>query len=169
MTEGPKPRVVVDACVFINVLCGSTDSRERERHPHSLRVFEAIEDNSIEAVVPAIVCAEVLGAGAIRGRHLPGEDRLRRRKAALEWLTNGRFLLAELDRTMVEHAAELSLRYQLKGADAVVLATAIDLESEMLYTWDSDLLKVSSVPELRIVEPAAFNRRDDDLFSSSNG
>lgn len=165
MTDGITSRVVIDSCVFINALCGGTDPREQERHPYSLRLFDAAEVGTIEAVIPAIVCAEVLGAGAIRGNHVQSSERRPRRLAARDWLTNGRFLMVEVDRTIVEHAAELSWRYQLKGADAIVLATAIDSECEALYTWDSDLLKVPAAAGVRIIEPVAFSDREDDLFS----
>ncbi|MGC0273152.1 type II toxin-antitoxin system VapC family toxin [Pseudactinotalea sp. Z1739] len=166
MAKVVVPKVAIDSCVFVNVLCRGDDPGEPERFPHSVQVFEAVASGGLQAIISALVPAEVLGAHSIRGTAEKRDEMYRRRKDARAWLTNGNFMLVEVERTIVEQAADLAHTHQLKGADAVILASAIEAACDVLYTWDDDLLKVEGRVDVAIRTPDAYiPGGDPDLFA----
>ncbi|MDV8013235.1 PIN domain-containing protein [Rhodococcus sp. IEGM 1241] len=147
------PRVVVDTCVLLDFLVGA-DLQDQKR---ARSILEGHNNKHI-VVLPAIVVAELTGSGPIRGSEGGKSARQDRIDRAMGWLSNSRFMVADLSADLAHHAATLAYTYDLKGADASVLATAVRW-SETLYTRDNGLLKVS-YPGIAIIEPP---ESDDDL------
>lgn len=120
-----RPRVVVDSSVVINFLTGGAQNDKAEWFDHSKWVFEAHERAAHEIINPTIVIAEVAGCGEVRGSHLSKNDRYKRVKRVREWINSGNFLSVEISLGLAEEAAEIAIKYQLTGADACILASAI--------------------------------------------
>lgn len=64
-----------------------------------------------------------------------------------------RWLLIELDERLSLKAATLAIDHQLRGPDAIVLASARHANAETLVSWDQDLLKFGTVGGLEICTP----------------
>lgn len=62
-------------------------------------------------------------------------------------------MLVELDEALATHAADLAVRHQLKGPDAVHFASALRAKCQRLYTWDGNLLKLKNIEGIDICEP----------------
>lgn len=158
-------RVAVDSCVIVNVLTsGGVD--EPAWLPASQAVLRAAEAGQFEVTISTVTIAEVFGDGGTRGNHLTKDARRENIAAARTWLTEHRFLVVETDATLARKAAELAVEHQLKGADAIVLASAVRAGARHLCTWDDGLLKVGSLLDgLSVVSPADVPL-ERDLFGS---
>lgn len=159
-------RVAVDTCVLINVLTGG-GADNPSWLPASQAVLSAAEAGQFDATIAALTIAEVFGNGRMRGNHLPKPVRRRNIAAAQAWLTRRRFLVVETDFALASQAATLAITHQLKGADAIVLASAVRAGAAHLCTWDQGLLKVgNSVNGLSVVTPANVPLQPN-LFNSN--
>lgn len=155
------PLVAVDSCVVIDLLLPDPQPQARARW------FFAQHDLAYQVVLPAIVVAEVAGAGPINGNHGGGEERQRRVDTVHAWIGDSKYLVAELTERLARQAAQLATDYSLKGCDATVLATAIAWKCTRLCTRDKGLLKVNGqIPGLSIKVPEDPPPPEDDLFTS---
>lgn len=149
-----SPRVVVDTSVVVNFLTGGAANDDPSWFDNSKWVFEASKSGEHQVVIPAIVVAEVAGCGEIRGTHLPSSDRKQRVKLVRDWIERSEFLPAEITLDVALRATDLAITKQLTGADACVLAVAVEYDCEALYTWDNGLLKVAdSVADVTVRQP----------------
>lgn len=149
MTE----RVVIDSCVFVNVLTGGGND-DPEWIAHSRRLLRAVDRGQVEAYVSAVAVAEVLANGKIRGDHLTGRERRERIQKAWSWLGAGKFRIVEVDRSLAVDAGHLGQDLGLRGSDALILASAVRVKASRLFSWDEDLLKVGGgLDGLRVVKP----------------
>lgn len=158
-------RVAVDSCVFVNVLVGGEPA-----HPEWLRagrqLFQAAQDGQFDVCIASLTIAEVCGSGGARGSNIEPQRRSQNITAARQWVANGRFRVVELDRSLAAEAAQLAIDLQLKGPDAVVLASAKRAGAHTLFSWDGDLLKVDGrVDSLRVITPADAMRQSLRIFS----
>lgn len=153
-------RVSVDSCVFVNVLTAGGADNENWLSASS-RLLQAAEAGQFAIFISAITVPEVFGSGRVRGNHLVKAVRAANVARAREWMLSGRFKLVEADALLARQAAELAVDHQLSGADAVILASAIRVKSEVLYSWDRDLLKIGSIDGLRIATPDKAILTDD--------
>ena len=125
--------------------------------------MQALIDNhnsKFQIVLPTLVYAEVLGV--VRGKAVNQQESALADVARVrEFFDSHDFIIAELDRVTARIAADLVPKFLLKGADAVVLATAQLWEARHLYTNDNDLLKIGDRAEgVRISVPP----ESDQLF-----
>lgn len=158
-------RVAVDSCVIVNVLTGGGQHDDPAWLPASESVLRAAESGKFTMTVSVVTVAEVFGDGGTRGDHLSPRDRRANVQAARKWLSNGPFRIVEAERTLAEEAAQLAVEHQLKGADAIILASALRAGADALCTWDKGLLKIgASIEGLRVLTPDKLDF-DRDLFS----
>lgn len=159
-------RVAVDSCVIVNVLTGGGPRDDPAWLPAGRSLLRAAESGQFTATISVVTIAEVFGDGDTRGAHLRASDRRANVQAARDWLTNDVFRVVEADRTLAEEAAELAVAHQLKGADALILASAVRSGADVLCTWDDGLLKVgTSVPGIHVLQPDRVDFQTD-LFAA---
>ncbi|WP_256388045.1 PIN domain-containing protein [Allokutzneria sp. NRRL B-24872] len=140
---------MVDSCVIVEMLV-SLDQHRRESSVHTLRAH----DKRYRVVLPALVLAEVTGSGAVRGDDGGQLARSERIALAHEWVRSSDFLIADITERVAKRAAGLATQFNLKGADACVLAVAAMWKCSTLFTWDHGLLKVGgSLDGLTVREP----------------
>jgi predicted nucleic acid-binding protein len=157
-------RVAVDTSVVISHLTAGHADTDPQWLPASTWVFQAAEDGHHQLVVPAIVIAEVAGAGGVRGTQIATGDRKRRIDAVQKWLSRGAFIVADIDERVARRAAELAIRYHLKGADAAVVAAAELWRCSALYTWDNQHLRLGAhIEGLSVVQPQQFESEQGTL------
>lgn len=159
-----ESRVSIDSGVFVNVLIGGEDANPQWL-PAGLRLLRAAEQGQVVAYISALTIAEVCGAGRLRGEPVKVK---RRENIALarQWIADGKYRVVELDRSLAQRAAELAITHELKGGDAVVLASAIRAGAHTLFTWDKGLLKVADIIDgLRVRTPDEADLTDD-LFAT---
>ena len=64
------------------------------------------------------------------------------------------FIKIDLTDIIASSASSLALKYSLKGADAIHLASAISAKTTLFVVSDKQLLKVSEVLDLKAYNPA---------------
>lgn len=148
------PRIYVDANVFVNVFTAG-----REDNPdwlqHSMSVLERGQASDIEIVISALILAEVLGCGSVRGDHVPRKARQHALAQARAYFRDNDLTLVELDRRVADRVCELCVEHQLTGQDGVHLASALAARCRYLLTWDEGLLKVGRTEDLEVTRPEA--------------
>lgn len=81
-------------------------------------------------------------------------------------MTNSKYRVVETDASLARMAAELTFEHELKGGDALVLASAIRAGSHTLFTWDKGLLKIATtIDGLQVRTPDEASLKDD-LFAA---
>jgi predicted nucleic acid-binding protein len=166
------PRVSVDTCVILNVLVNGPNDAPNWL-PRSKWVLDA-HGVSHDVALPALVLAELGGDPSIRGDDLERSERKRRIKLVREWIDDCRFIIIDIDERVGREASELAAKWQLKGADAAMLAATKLWSIPILYTWDKALLKIDSqidgllvkAPELTSESPS---EQQGDLFQADPG
>jgi predicted nucleic acid-binding protein len=149
-------RTAIDTCVLVNVFTNGAGD-DPAWLPESLKVLRHGYTGDYRLVASTLTIAEVAGTGAVRGTHVPAQERRKRIAKAREWIEDHRlWLLVELDGRLSRTAADLAIEHQLKGPDAVVLASAQLAKAESLVTWDRDLLKLNGAVDLKVCTPAEF-------------
>ena len=119
--------LTIDASVFLSAL-SPAESHSQE----SLRLLEALRDDTRLVILPTLVKPEIAGALS----RLTGDPRLAREAAEMKYLA-GPVLFVDLDRSLADEAAELAVSTGLRGADAVYAATARRFDA-LLVTLDGD-------------------------------
>lgn len=147
-----EPRRAIDTCVLLNVMTNGGED-DASWLPRSKKVLEAAIQGQYKLALSAYVIPELAGNGKIRGDHLPSLVRKQRVALTREWITNAGFLIVEIDGRVATQAADLAITRQLRGGDAVILASALQAKADVLYTWDTDLLKLNGAYDLEISEP----------------
>ncbi|OZF39933.1 hypothetical protein CH296_01105 [Rhodococcus sp. 14-2496-1d] len=162
-------RVVVDTCVVVDLLTG-----EEPEWAERARWLLAGHGELHEIVLPAIVVAEIAGCPVmLTDDKVPVDVREERTAKARDWIHGSGFVVAELSENLARRSAELAVQHRLRGADATVLATAMQW-GEALFTRDRRLLGCK-VPGLSIEVPrevpsppeSEMTLYDDDAFDSS--
>jgi len=124
---------VIDSCVFISAFC-KTDPN----HENGKKILEEIIDGKIEAVIPTIAMPEVCGVI----RRITGSVEMANEvKKELEDLINSGLLkVEELTKRRMKEASEIAIRLGVKGADAIFISLARELNAE-LVTFDNEIKK----------------------------
>lgn len=159
-------RVAVDTSVILDFLIAdNTTNADRAEY-----LLTGHGDRHT-VLLPAIVIAEIGGAGSIRGDQLPQRDRDDLVAKALAWIQSSNFIVAELSERTARRAAQLGIEHQLKGPDASILATAEQWGCTNLYTRDGDLTKCDKLLGFSIIEPddrpPPPPQQQPDLFTDS--
>lgn len=120
--------MIVDANVWVSAVVKHDTFHQRSRHWLRLQAGA-----SVELYVPALAVVEVASAVAriqnssSRGRHMA---KWMQRSPNIEVLS--------MTDALIERAAEIAASHQIRGSDAVYVATAAGL-SASLVTWDNEL------------------------------
>ncbi|MGV9189158.1 type II toxin-antitoxin system VapC family toxin [Arcanobacterium canis] len=148
MPNTPLPFIILDSCLYITYM-------RNDDNDLAGRVQALLEDNKTkhQIILPTIVYLEVLGV--IRGKVKQVNEEMQAAvEEACQFFNKQQLLPAELDLYTARLATDLIPRFQLKGPDAAILATAQAWEARRLYTNDNDLLKIGqSVPGVSIMRP----------------
>ena len=153
-------RVAVDTSVILDLLIA--DNKAKAARAEYL--LDGHNDRYV-VVLPAIVIAEIGGAGRIRGSDLPKAKREERVAKALGWIRQSNFLVAELSERTARRAAQIAIDHQLKGPDASVIATAEQWNCTHLYASDGDHTKCDGRFGFKISEPDDPPPPERTLFS----
>lgn len=124
---------VIDSCVFVSAFC-NTDPN----HENGKKILEEIIDGKIEAIIPTIAMPEV--CGVIR-RVTGSVEMANEVKKELEDLINSGLLkIEELTKRRMKEASDIAIRLGVKGADAIFISLAQELNAE-LVTFDNEIKK----------------------------
>ncbi|WP_410658315.1 type II toxin-antitoxin system VapC family toxin [Amycolatopsis sp. lyj-112] len=157
------PRIAVDTCIVLDLITGVDEKRQADA-----RWLFAHHGDKHTIVMPAIVLAEVGGAGCIRGDHGGKDARQARVDKAMAWVRDSGYQVAELSERLARHAAQLAVDHNLKGADATILATALAWDCHSVCTRDHDLLKLDDVVAGLKIAPPQPDLDAEHLFSVDN-
>jgi predicted nucleic acid-binding protein len=150
---GSRRRAAVDTSVLLNVFTGGAHDPP-ERLEHSLWVLEAAEGGEHDLVVPAIAIAELGGHPKIRSTEVERSERRRRIDEVRQWIDNSRFLVAELTLDVATRAVDFAIEYEMKGADASIVAAASINGCSVLYSWDNGQVKIANqITGLHVLNP----------------
>ena len=153
-------RVAVDTSVILDLLIADDEAKANRAE----YLLDGHGDRHI-VLLPAIVIAEIGGAGRVRGHQLTKEIREERVAKALDWIRRSNFIVAELSERTARRAAEIAIEHQLKGPDASVLATAEQWNCTRLYASDGDHTKCEGRFGFKISEPENPPEPEHDLLS----
>jgi len=135
LADAPRPRVYLDANLFIYFAEGHPDLSELVRH-----VLSAVDDGLMTAATSELTVAEVL-VRPIRERATRQADYYRR------LITDGPGLsVLPVTRAVLEEGARVRAVYGIRLPDAIQVATAALSGCDVFLTNDRELLRVSAVP-----------------------
>lgn len=139
--QDPPPLVYVDSDVYLDLI-----QRNRAPHPDTheerwraaLGLFQAVDERRVRLAASALVHAEVACNGDSR------RDSNRIRGLLDSWWTDPETEWREVDRYIARQAARLVAEWhgasapgkKFRSADAVHLASAVDLGAKYLFTYD---------------------------------
>ncbi len=133
------PRACVDCDVLIDYF---TDTEDQARLDGARWFLEAVQRGVYRLVLPASVIPEMVGTPVMRPQAAADHQRRAERvERFLDWVRDSRPLIVDIDPRVAYDAARLAQEYDLKGGDAMVLASALAARASVLYTWDHGLLK----------------------------
>lgn len=132
-------RVCLDTNIFMGVFLEETDKLEP-----SLRILNLISDGDLEGVVSSISLIEVATLFYQRGEKSKGMKAV----ALIRGLPNT--TIVDVTADMAITIADTKVSEKLSIADATVLASALELSSDVFLTYDNDFAKVKS---LRCIRP----------------
>ena len=118
---------VVDASVWVSLLAADDVNHEPSR-----RWFEHVIAEGVQLIAPTLVLVEVAGAMSRRTG-----DRSVGVAAAARLRSIPELIFVELTVESAERAAAIASRLVLKGADAIYVSLAVDLDAP-LVTWDRE-------------------------------
>ena len=133
---------IVDASVWVSLLAA-----DDVNHAPSLRWFEHVIAEGVPLTAPSLVLVEVAGAMTRRtGDSSVGVAAAARLRSIPE------LVLVELTVESAERAAAIASRIVLRGADAVYVSLAVELNVP-LVTWDRQQ-RERSTPFISVSSPA---------------
>lgn len=141
----PADRRYWDSNAFLGWLSGETDKAGACEG-----VLQAAEAGKVEIVTSAWTLTEVVRKKGEKPIPRESEETIR------AFFENPWILIREVDRAVAERARDLIWSHNLRGPDAVHLATALRLGLSTMDTFDSDLIKLDGKvgrPLLRIGKP----------------
>lgn len=120
-----KERCYVDSNVFISLL-----HKIPERFDACLHLWNRALRDELVIVTSAMTIAEVV--------HLPpgSETEELKRKRIIDLFEYDFIVVRAIDRSVAIAASELGRSFGLKPADAIHVATAVDVKADVLYTYD---------------------------------
>lgn len=153
----------MDTCVVLDLLV-PVDAERAKRAEYALDGH----GSRYQVILPAIVIPEIAGSGTVRGDDGGKQARKERITNAAEWIKGCTFAIAELSGRTARIAADLATEYNLKGADATVLATAQEWGCTKLYTRDDQLLNCDGKLGFKILEPEEPPAPEPHLFNMAS-
>lgn len=151
---GPASVYLIDTCIFVHAFCeganGDPDTVEASR-----QLFSRIDANDAQAYISSVTIAELLSINYLRSddprKPKSGRRRNEERNKLIAWL-DAHVDVVELDRSLALEAGGLGNEHLLKGADAIIYASAIEAGVQALVTTDKGLLKTDGA-DMRVVRP----------------
>lgn len=136
------PLIYPDTCLFVNVI-----KEEAGFWPDSLKVLLAAERGDVHFCASTLVLGELVGwNGDVNAG--------KRNKVVDQYLTNLGPRWVEVDLYTVEAAADIAARYQLRGADAIHLTTAVRAQADYFLTWDGRFPIGAEVDGVKVRNPS---------------
>lgn len=123
-----KPRVMVDTCPIISVITHETDKNGVNRYSETMAILNAAQNGHIHIVMPTMVIAEFGSSEAE-----PPETFA---DAIRNWVHEPYIRVVDLTEEIALEAQKVMRSNALKPADAIILASALHTEVEVLYTYD---------------------------------
>lgn len=150
----PASVYLIDTCVFVHAFCeganGDPDTVDASR-----QLFSRIDAHDVQAFISTVTIAELLSINYLRSddprQPKSTSRRNEERDTLIKWL-DAYVQVVEVDRSLALLAGELGNKYLLKGADAIIYASAIEAGVHALVTTDKGLLKTDSV-DMPVVSP----------------
>lgn len=146
------PLVVLDTCCYLHFLMN-------DEPEHATTVEEIIEQHQKlhTVVIPTSVELETFGVYKNGAGGKYGNKPAQRQKHiayAREWFISQQFMPAELDPLVANTAIRLMAEHNLKGMDAVVIATGIVHKATTVFTYDKQMLRTAKdIKEIEIIKP----------------
>ena len=147
MPDNP-PRVYLDANVYLAWLRGEEGRVETARE-----LLTAGEEERMIIVASTLIYAEVCGHGEVRNPEL---EEINEKISA--FFERGFIKWIEVDLPTSREARGLSLKFGLRGADAIHLASAIRGRAKTFMTWDTDFPIGQDIDGIAIREPAPLGQ-----------
>lgn len=138
-----------DSCIFLHVITNT----HPDRAAMSKAAIQAAEQGQFRLVTSMLTMIEVIKDKT--GPHTPSPEV---QKKIADYFEHQYVLMAQASRDIMVRARELCWKYgdiNLKGVDAVHLATAIRHQCTTLYTYDPKLLKTNE-PGIRVEPPQIY-------------
>jgi len=141
-----RPTYLVDTCVFIHAFCEGGNGTQ-ETIEASRLLLDRAESGDVQIYVSTVTIAEALSINLLRSDDPRSPSSLRRRGQERDqlksWLV--RYTVpVEVDLPLALDAGDEGRTHLLKGADAVIFASAVVAGVDALITTDKGLLKASS-------------------------
>ena len=127
---GNKNRITLDSSVIISYLIDEEIHRKKNEQIWNKLFLE----NSL-VIIPNIVLVEVVSA--IKRR--TGSDKTAKNVKELI-LTTRQFQIVELTNDLSLRATDISIKYGLRGMDAILAATSEEFKTELI-TYDNEIIQ----------------------------
>ncbi|MCS3492346.1 putative nucleic acid-binding protein [Arthrobacter sp. JUb119] len=147
-----KPELIVlDTCVYVDALfIGHAQHADAsaDRAQRSLRVLESLDKGEYIAGLLPLVLIE-LNSSRQLGQNSTSKQR-KARKVALDQYFNGfGHITLEHDERVALLGAKIAREMQMKGPDAMLVASAVVHDAAILYSWDDKVLSLNANPLVR--------------------
>lgn len=160
------PRIVLDTCVYIHYL-----ANQNKTVAENVEGLLAVNNQDHEILLPAIVQAETIGIARVeipKAKNTVTQRQKAANKAVL-FFERAALPLVEHDQFITEKASELIVEHDIRGADAMILASAVCHNATHLYTVDGGLLKIGNqIPGLEVCEPPQTTTLSLDLSGNQS-
>lgn len=145
----PVPLVYADSVLFFNVIKREVDRTGEDPvplWPDSLKVLNAAERGEIHLLASTLVHVEVAGS--------KGDTDPQQQDDVLDrYLDHENIIWVEVDRLVAREARLLARRYDLRGADAAHLATAVRHHADYFMSRNGAFPYGATVDGVRITTP----------------
>lgn len=123
-------KVLLDSSVVISFLTSDIYTKEAEE------IFSSIFDGKLDANIAEVTVVEVCGVMSRQG----GREKANEVFTQLsEWTNKGIISILEHKNHITKIACDLAINYKLKGADAVISATAVYYKLKLI-TFDNEII-----------------------------
>lgn len=147
-----KPElIVIDTCVYVDALyTGHARAKEvdEDRVARSGSLLETVNRGEFLAGLLPMVLVEINSSQQL-GPHLEPKMRSARRGAIDAYFGGVGHVTLEHDDRVAQLGAKLARQEQMKGPDALVVASAVVHEAFALFSWDKKILGLKENPLVR--------------------
>lgn len=151
-SSSPTPRYYWDACVFLASIRG-----EDGRVEHVKELLDQAEKGELRILTSTLSIVEVASTGS-QAEPPPTEEALERIDNL--WAAPSPVVMVEFYRAIAERARGLirsapALGLKLKPADAIHMATAVQVSADAIHTYDGPMAEWSDHLSIPIDEPTS--------------
>ncbi|QQS35614.1 MAG: type II toxin-antitoxin system VapC family toxin [Ignavibacteriales bacterium] len=127
---GTKNLITLDSSVIISYLIDEEIHRSRTN-----QIWNKLFSENTSVIIPNTVLVEVVSAIKRRTGSIKISENI---KQLL--LNTSQIKLIELGNDLSSKAADVSIKYGLRGMDSIIVATAIEFNSELI-TFDNEIIQ----------------------------